>query len=80
MSYITLNNTNMVGPQGVRKTVAVRKLGTTQYGFKMYINDEYLGIQWTPFDEKKIVAEAKNFLFSKASNCDLVFSLKINCE
>lgn len=78
MSYITLNNTNMIGPQGVRKSVVVRKLNTQQYGFKMYISDEYFGIQWLDGDEKRVLAESKNFIFSKLPNATLTRFIEVN--
>lgn len=68
----------MIGPQKLRKSVVIRKLNTQEYGFKMFIGEEYLGIQWLDGDEKRALAESKNFIFSKLSNAAITRLPSVN--
>lgn len=66
MNYIT-SNTRYTNNNNSRQAVVIREVGTDNYGVKLFIGEDYLGIDWLgSTNHQSAVKYAKNFIFSSA--------------
>lgn len=67
MNYFTINNIRLSNPATKRNVTFVKAVGKELYGFKMFFNDDYLGINWVSSNKNEAHAKAKTYVFGPMS-------------